>query len=74
MNIKRSHINEFHCIADSMNNLLERIREYCPEANVYFDESQWMLMKSQSHDDKDRFREDQVVASEIVWNSGGCGR
>jgi hypothetical protein len=70
--ISERHIARFRRIARQMASLLKEIRETCPEANLYLEDSgNWNLMTGDSHDEKERQRQDRVVAYELVPHSGG---
>jgi hypothetical protein len=70
----RKHDREaFEKIAKRMNDLLKRIKAYCPEANMYLEDAgNWNLINGPSHDEHHHPRHDRVEASAIVWGSGGA--
>lgn len=49
--IKSVHVKRFREIAVQMQRLLNEIREYCPEANLYQECSNWNLMCGPAHTD-----------------------
>lgn len=73
--IRKRDIEAFERLAERMDALLKRIQQYCPEANMYLEDSgNWNLMTSPSHDDnwgRATPRQDRVVTRVIVRSSGG---
>ena len=70
--IKLKHQDQFVRIAGRMAKLLEEIREYCPEANMYLEDSgNWNLLTGDSHDDRDEPRQDRIAVFTIVPHSSG---
>ena len=70
--LKPQHAARFRRIAAEMNRLLDDVREYIPEANLYLEDSgNWNLLSGDSHDEHDEARQDRVLAFELVPHSGG---
>ena len=73
--IKPEHIKKFRKLAKQLNNLMQEICEYNPEAELYVEDSwNFNLMKWPTHDDSraQRPQHGNVVAHELVFKSS-CG-
>lgn len=75
--VKPEHIKKFINLANNMNKLIQDIRKYNPDANLYVEDcGNFNLMKGKVHDESTQKLEpihDNVVASVVVYNSGGGG-
>lgn len=73
--VQENHIRRFRRLARSMAKLLEEIRETCPRANMYLEDTgNWILLSGDSHDHNGwsmRPRQDRAVVMEVVPHSGG---
>lgn len=71
--IKEKDIRDFKKYAEKLLNVLNRIREYKPEANAYFDDDILNLLSGESHDENARPNYQNVVTSINMPNFGGGG-
>ena len=73
--IKAKHVKRFEALASRMQALLEEIREYCPEANLYQECDNWNLMSGPSHTDDHACKQLQgnvVVSIYMPHTDGGA--
>lgn len=71
--IKESDRRDFAKAVNLLNKVIQNIREYHPEANLYVEDyGNFNLMIGDSHENG-RPRHDRVALHWIVWNSGGGG-
>lgn len=65
---------DFAKAVNLLNATIARIREYIPDANLYIeDANNFNLLTGDSHDERDRARQDRIALDAIVWHSGGGG-
>lgn len=73
--VSEAQIRRFRRIARSMAKLLSEMRETCPNANLYLEDSgNWCLLTGDSHDESHgriHARHDRKIALEHVPHSGG---
>jgi hypothetical protein len=69
--LSEEHRRRFLRLAERMNTLLREIRAYCPEANLYVEDSgNWHILSGDSHEGDDPCR-DRSMARADVWHSSG---
>jgi len=73
--LKKQDAMRFRRIATLMTNLLNDVREYIPEANLYLEDSgNWHILSGESHDYEGwmtKARQDRSLAREDVPHSSG---
>jgi hypothetical protein len=70
--IKEKDIRDFEKYATKLKELLERIQEYCPEANYYLAMSDLNLLCGESHDPyTTQAQQENIVTSVSLGDAGG---
>lgn len=72
MDIKKNDIQEFERIIGELDDLMQRIRSYNPEANLYVPMSSICLMKGDSHNERGEPQQENAVSDiELGYIGGG---
>lgn len=70
--IKEKDIRDFEKYANKLNDLMHRILEYNPKANIYLADDDLILMSGETHDEYYRpLRENEVTSVYIINSNGG---
>ena len=68
--IHKRDVEAFKKCAERMDQIMRRIREYCPEANLYVAGFQMNLMSGDHLDTRDREEREALIISSV--NVTGC--
>ena len=72
MEIKKRDIRKFENIISELDDLMQEIRAYNPEANLYVPMTSICLMKGESHDKWQEPQQDNAVSTiELGYIGGG---
>lgn len=65
--IKEKDIRDFEKYANRLNDVMIRIREYRPEANIYAAQESLYLMSEPPYDDNVTGNQDAIVANVMIF-------